>query len=122
MDAAWCYLCRVDQGGTEAHVLWGLAFDDDLELLESSTDPMSPEMSGYLRFLCDELGMRYDDTFTQGEAAMVIQGLLTDPATTSQRQTIAALAGEATDGQARTYSDARTKIRRMVALRGLRSA
>jgi hypothetical protein len=122
MDAAWCYLCRVDQGGTDAHVLWGLAFDDDLELLESSTDPMSPEMSGYLRFLCDELGMRYDDTFAQGEAAMVIQGLLTDPATTSQRQTTAALAGEATDDQALTYSDARTKIRRMVALRGLRSA
>jgi len=122
MDAAWCYLCRVDQGGTDAHVLWGLAFDDDLELLESATDPMSPEMSGYLRFLCDELRLRYDDTFTQGEAAMVIQGLLTDPATASQRQTIAALAGEATDDQALTYSDARTKIRRMVALRGLRSA
>jgi hypothetical protein len=122
MDAAWCYLCRVDNGGADAHVLWGLAFDDDLEPLERSTHPMSDEMSGYLRFLCDELGMRYDDTFTQGEAAMVIQGLLTDPATTSQRQTIAALAGEATDDQTLMYSEARTKIRRMVALRGLRSA
>ncbi len=122
MDAAWCYLCRVDQGGTDAHVLWGLAFDDDLELLETSTDPMSDDMSGYLRFLCDELHMRYDDTFTQGESAMVIQGLLTDPATTSQRQTVAALAGESSTDEALTYGQARTKIRRMVALRGLRSA
>ena len=53
---------------------------------------------------------------------MVIQGLLTDPATTSQRQTIAALAGEATTDETLTYGEARTKIRRMVALRGLRSA
>jgi hypothetical protein len=122
MDAAWCYLCRVDHGGTDAHVLWGLAFDDDLELLETSTDPMSDEMSGYLRFLCDELHMRYDDTFTQGESAMVIQGLLTDPASPSQQQTVAALAGEATGNETLTYGQARTKIRRMVALRGLRSA
>jgi hypothetical protein len=122
MDAALCYLCRVDHGETDAHVLWGLAFDDDLELLETSTDPMSDDMSGYLRFLCDELHMRYDDTFTQGESAMVIQGLLTDPATTSQRQTVAALAGESSTDEALTYGQARTKIRRMVALRGLRSA
>ena len=122
MDAAWCYLCRVDHGGTDAHVLWGLAFDDDLELIETSTDPMSDEMSGYLRFICDELHMRFDNTFTQGESAMVLQGLLTDPATTSQRQTIAALAGEATTDETLTYGEARTKIRRMVALRGLRSA
>jgi uncharacterized protein (DUF2336 family) len=122
MDTAWCYLCRVDHGGTDAQVLWGLAFDDDLELLETSTDPMSDEMSGYLRFLCDELRMRYDDTFTQGEAAMVIQGLLTDPTTMSQRQTIAALAGETTADETLSYGQARMKIRRMVALRGLRSA
>ena len=109
-------------GGTDAHVLWGLAFDDDLELLETSTAPMSDEMSGYLRFICDELHMRFDDSFTQGESAMVLQGLLTDPATTSQRQTIAALAGEATTDETLTYGEARTKIRRMVALRGLRSA
>src|SRR5262245_5906089 len=122
MDAAWCYLCRVDNEGTDPHVLWGLAFDDDLELLETSADPMSDDMAGYLRFFCDELGMRYDETFTLGEAALVIQGLLTDPATQSQRQTIAALAGDGTNGHELSYSEARTKIRRMVALRGLRSA
>jgi hypothetical protein len=121
MDAAWCYLCRVDNEGTDPHVLWGLAFDDDLELLETSTEAMTPEMSGYLRFLCDELHMRYDETFTHGEAAMVIQGLLTDPATESQRQTLMALDGDGSD-DALSYGTARTNIRRMIALRGLRSA
>ena len=121
MDAAWCYLCRVDDEGTDPHVLWGLAFDDDLEILETAAGPMSPEMAGYLRFLCDELHMRYDDTFTQGEAALVIQGLLTDPATDSQRRTIAALGGDGT-ADTMTYGQARTTVRRMIALRGLRSA
>jgi len=121
MDAAWCYLCRVDNEGTDPHVLWGLAFDDDLELLETSPDPMSPEMAGYLRFLCDELAMRYDDTFTHGEAAMVIQGLLTDPASDGQRRTLIALGGDGTVDTL-SYGDARTKIRRAIALRGLRSA
>jgi hypothetical protein len=121
MDAAWCYLCRVDNEGTDPHVLWGLAFDDDLELIETSREPMSAEMAGYLRFLCDELHMRYDDTFTHGEAAMVIQGLLTDPATDSQRRTLAALGGDGTP-DVLAYGHARTTIRRMIALRGLRSA
>jgi hypothetical protein len=121
MDAAWCYLCRVDNEGTDPHVLWGLAFDDDLELLETSPDPMTPEMAGYLRFLCDELHMRYDDTFTHGEAAMVIQGLLTDPASDSQRRTLIALGADGT-AETLSYGQARTTIRRMIALRGLRSA
>jgi hypothetical protein len=121
MDVAWCYLCRVDNEETDPHVLWGLAFDDDLELLETSTDTMTPEMSGYLRFLCDELHMRYDDTFTHGEAAMVIQGLLTDPATESQRLTLKALDGDGADDTL-SYGRACTNIRRMIALRGLRSA
>ena len=121
MDAAWCYLCRVDNEGTDPHVLWGLAFDDDLEILETESGPMRPEMAGYLRFLCDELHMRYDDTFTHGEAALVIQGLLTDPATDSQRRTITALGGDGT-ADTMTYGQARTTVRRMIALRGLRSA
>ena len=45
MDAAWCYLCRVDNEGTDPHVLWGLAFDDDLEILETEPGPMRPEMA-----------------------------------------------------------------------------
>jgi len=121
MDAAWCYLCRVDNEGTDPHVLWGLAFDDDLELLETSPDPMTPEMAVYLRFLCEELTMRYDDTFTHGEAAMVIQGLLTDPATDAQRRTITALGGDGATASL-SYGEARTMVRRMIALRGLRSA
>ena len=121
MDAAWCYLCRVDDEGTDPHVLWGLAFDDDLEILETEPGPMSAEMAGYLRFLCDDLHMRYDDTFTHGEAALVIQGLLMDPATDSQRRTITALGGDGT-AVTMTYGQARTAVRRMIALRGLRSA
>jgi len=121
MDAAWCYLCRVDNAGTDPHVLWGLAFDEDLELFETSSDAMSAEMAGYLGFLCDELHMRYDDTFTHGEAAMVIQGLLTDPASDSQRRTLGALGGDGT-ADTLSYGQARTTIRRMIALRGLRSA
>src|SRR5262245_31831525 len=121
MDAAWCYLCRVDNEGTDPHVLWGLALDDDLELLETSAAPMSDDMAGYLRFLCEELHMRYDETFTHGEAALVIQGLLTDPATDSQRRTITGLGGDGT-AEPLSYGQARTNIRRMIALRGLRSA
>ena len=121
MDAAWCYLCRVDNEGTDPHVLWGLAFDDDLELLETSTDAMSPDMAGYLRFLCEELNVGYDGTFTHGEAALVIQGLLTDPASDSQRRTLIALGGDGT-ADPLSYGQARTNIRRTIALRGLRSA
>jgi hypothetical protein len=121
MDAAWCYLCRVDNEGTDPHVLWGLAFDDDLELLETSTAAMSPDMAGYLRFLCEELHVRYDETFTHGEAALVIQGLLTDPASDGQRRTLIALGGDGT-ADTLSYGQARTNIRRTIALRGLRSA
>ena len=68
-----------------------------------------------------EFNFGYDQTFTQQEAATVIAGFLVDVPTERQRQTIAALDGGATaDGM--TYAEARTKIRRMVALRGLRSA
>lgn len=121
MDAAWCYLCRIDAYDVDPQVLWGLALDDDLELLEDTPGPMDEDLAGYLRFFCDEFNFGYDPTFTQQEAAVVIGGFLVDTATDSQRRTIAALAGaEETGGL--TYAEARIKIRRMVALRGLRSA
>jgi hypothetical protein len=120
MDAAWCYLCRVDDYGVDPRVLWGLALDEDLEALQERPGPMTEDLAGYLRFFCAEFGFGYDDTFNQQEAATVIDGFLGDAATASQRQTIEALGGGALD--ALTYGEARTKIRRMVALRGLRSA
>lgn len=121
MDAAWCYLCRVDGYGVDPQVLWGLALDDDLYELAQRAGPMDDDLAGYLRFFCEEFRFGYDETFTQQEAATVIDGFLADAPTASQRQTIAALDGGATVDDM-TYAEARTKIRRMVALRGLRSA
>jgi hypothetical protein len=121
MDEAWCYLCHVDGYGVDPQVLWGLALDDDLEELAQGSSPMGEDLAGYLRFFCEEFRFRYDDTFTQQEAATVIAGFLADAPTESQRQTIAALnGGDTTEGM--TYAEARTKIRRAIALRGLRSA
>jgi hypothetical protein len=121
MDAAWCYLCHVDGYGVDPQVLWGLALDDDLYDLAQVTAPMGAELAGYLRFFCEEFGFRYDETFTQQEAATVIGGFLADAPTERQRRTIAALDGGASADDM-TYAEARTKIRRMIALRGLRSA
>ena len=79
MDVSWCYLCRIDTFGVEPQVLWGI-LDDELADERRDPGPMVPELEGYLRFLCDELDLRFDPTFTQGEAARVIPSLLTDPA------------------------------------------
>src|SRR5262245_27922049 len=120
MDASWCYLCRIDGYGVEPQVLWGI-LDDELADERRDTGPMVPELEGYLRFLCDELDLSFDPTFTQGEAARVIPSLLTDPANDGQGRTLAAL-GEDVGVEAPTYGDARSKIRRLIALRGMRSA
>jgi hypothetical protein len=120
MESAWCYLCRVDDFGIDPQILWGIALDEDLPDLRSIKGPMAPDVAGYLRFLCDEMSLQFDPTFTQGQAAIVIESFLLDPATANQHETLAHLgAGEADD---LGYGAARTKIRRLVALRGLRSA
>ena len=122
MDAAWCYLCRIDGYGVESQVLWGI-LDDELADEARDRGPMVPELEGYLRFLCEELDLRFDPTFTQGEAARVIPSLLTDPASDSQERTLATLGEPIAEGAAViTYGDARSKIRRLIALRGLRTA
>jgi hypothetical protein len=121
MDAAWCYLCHVDGFGVDPQILWGLALDEDLYELAARPGSMDEDLTGYLRFFCAEFGFGFDETFTQQEAATVIIGFLADGATASQLQTIASLSGAGTD-DGMTYAEARTKIRRMVALRGLRSA
>ena len=122
MDAAWCYLCRIDRSGIDPQILWGIT-DEELGDEAHDEGPMVPELEGYLRFLCEELDLRFDPTFTQGEAARVIPSLLTDPATDSQQRTLAALGERVGDvPDVTSYGDARSKIRRLIALRGLRTA
>ncbi len=121
LDPAWCYLCHVDGYGVDAQVLWGLALDEDLDELARRPGPMGEDLAGYLRFFCEEFRFGFDETFTQPEAATVISGFLADGATASQRRTISSLGGTPADDDL-SYAEARTKIRRMIALRGLRTA
>ena len=120
MDSTWCYLCRIEAVDVDPQILWGIALDEDLAELRAERGPMAPDLAGYMRFLCAEMGLGFDPTFTQHEAVLVIQSFLGDPATASQVQTLEALG--LPEGDALTYADARTKIRRQIALRGLRSA
>jgi hypothetical protein len=122
MDPAWCYLCRIDGFGLDPQILWGIN-DDELADEAHDDGPMVAEVEGYLRFLCEELDLRFDPTFKQGEAARVIPSLLTDPATDGQQRTLAFLGQTAVDtARVTSYGEARSKIRRLVALRGLRTA
>jgi hypothetical protein len=124
MDPAWCYLCRVDGFGVDPRLLWGIAVDDELEDRRSSEAPMSLELHGYLRFLGEEFGEAFDPTLSEGESAIVIGSYLSEPATEPQRTTLAWLAercGIAVE-EGLSYGVARMKIRRMVAMRGLRSS
>lgn len=120
METTWCYLCRVEGVDVDPQVLWGIALDEDLAGLQAEGGPMTPDVAGYMRFLCEEMGLHFDPTFTQHEAALVIGSFLRDPATASQVQTLEHLGIAETDGL--TYREARSRIRRQIALRGLRSA
>ncbi len=120
MDPTWCYLCRVDGVGTDPQILWGIALDDDLTDLQADRGPMSADVADYLRFLSREMGLGFDPTFTQRQATLVIESFLLDPATPDQLQTLTHLGIGDTDGL--SYAAARTRIRRTIALRGLRSA
>jgi hypothetical protein len=123
METAWCYRCRVETCGEEPRAAWGLdtvEHDDDLAL----TGPMTADQAAELRFLCAEFGESFDPTLTEGEAATVVGTFLDEPMSASQAQTLAWLSERAgaeapTD---LTYGRARSQIRRLVALRGLRSA
>ena len=126
MEQAWCYLCRIESSGVDAPVAWGLEDDDapGVDDYESFTDPMSATRVRYLRFLCDEFDVPFDDTLTEGEAAVVTISFLEEPMTESQTRTLAWFAdhGNGTTDPSLTYGVARRTIRRLVALRGLRSA
>ena len=123
MDGAWCYRCRVESCGEDPRAAWGLdtaEHDDDLSLI----GPMTADQAAELRFLCAEFGEAFDPTLTEGEAAIVVGTFLDEPMSASQSATLAWLSersgAEAPTGL--TYGTARSAIRRLVALRGLRSA
>ena len=120
MDPTWCYLCRVEGVDVDPQILWGIALDEDLADLQAEHGPMTPDVAGYMRFLCEEMELHFDPTFTQHEAALVIGSFLGDPATARQVQTLEHLGS--TDMGDLKYGEARSKIRRQIALRGLRSA
>ena len=120
MDPTWCYLCRVEGVDVDPQILWGIALDEGLADLQAEHGPMTPDVAGYMRFLCEEMDLHFDPTFTQHEAALVIGSFLEDPATASQVQTLEHLGWTDTDDL--RYGEARSKIRRQIALRGLRSA
>ena len=126
MEPAWCYLCRIESSGVEPRVAWGLEDDDapGVEDYEDFTDAMSAIRVRYLRFLCDEFGVPFDETLTEGEAAVVTISFLEEPMTQSQAETLHRLSerGGGAVAASLTYGEARQTIRRLVALRGLRSA
>ncbi len=103
--------------------MWGLETAEhtgDLTLAGA----MAPDQAAELRFLCQEFGEAFDATLTEGEAAVVIGTFLDEPMSESQASTLGWLT-ERTGGEPPgelSYGKARSAIRRLVALRGLRSA
>jgi hypothetical protein len=124
MEPDWCYLCRVDASGVDPRAAWGLDVWDDEGDPEDRIGPMAPSRVAYLRFLCEEFGDTFDPTLNDGESSIVLESLLAEPMTDSQARTLFFL-GQLTGSEAEaqlTYGEARSKIRRLVAHRGLRSA
>ncbi len=98
MEPAWCYLCRIEASGVDPHVAWGLEDEDgpSVEDYENFTEPMSAARIRYLRFLCDEFGVPFDDALNEGEAAVVTISFLEEPMTESQGRTLEWFAGNGT--------------------------
>jgi hypothetical protein len=125
MDRRWCYLCHVEASQADPRAVWGLDGSDAPEgPWEHRTDPMTPSQAGYVRFLCGEFGDRFDDTLTEGEASVVVDSFLSEPMSDRQARTLMWLCEKsgAPMGRDLNYGQARAQIRKLVALRGLRSA
>jgi hypothetical protein len=124
LDAAWCYLCRIDASGVPSPVAWGLNDPDWIDDAGILPGPMHPDRSGYLRFLASENDEGFDETLTEGESVLLIESYLGEAMTPSQLETLRALAADASLplDEGLTYGQARMTIRRLVALRGLRTA
>lgn len=125
MGPAWCYLCRVDGSGLDPRTAWGLDLTgDEGSTWGSRVGRMAPMQAEYLQFLCEEFGEAFDSTLSEDEAAIVIDDVAHEPMSESQARTLAWLcerAGEETPNEL-TYGEARAQIRRLVAVRGVRSA
>ena len=124
MDAEWCYLCRIERSGVDPHAAWGLDIVDDEGDPLLRTGPMLPGQERFLRFLCDEFAEGFDVTLNEGEAALVVESFLDEPMSREQTRTLSWLAEHAGApiDEHLSYGEARTQIRRLVALRGLKSA
>src|SRR5436309_12196457 len=110
MNAEWCYLCRIERSAVDPRAAWGLdAIDEGADPL-LRTGPMLPGQEQFLRFLCEEFAEGFDDTLTEGEAAIIVQSFLDEPMSQAQARTLAWLANPAdapvqddlSYGQART--------------------
>jgi hypothetical protein len=125
MDRGWCYLCHVEAADVDPRAAWGLDVWDAPETpWERRVAPMTPGQAGYLRFLCREFGEPFDDTLTEGEASVVVESFLDEPMSDRQARTLMWLCEKsgAPIASGLTYGEARGQIRKLVALRGLRSA
>ena len=124
MEPGWCYLCRIEASGVDPRAAWGLDVWDDEGEPEERIGPMRPSRAAYLRFLCDEFGDTFDPTLNDGESSIVLESFLAEPMTDTQARTLYFL-GQLTGSEPETgltYGQARSKIRRLVAHRGLKSA
>ena len=124
MEPAWCFLCRIERSGADPRIAWGLDASDDEGDPEDRPGPMTLAQASYLRFLCDEFGETFDASLTDGQSAIVVASFLDEPMTEAQARTLFFLSQvvgmEAQTGL--TYGQARSKIRSLVAIRGLKSA
>ena len=125
MEPAWCYLCRVETSGADPRSAWGLDLEDSPGgAWELRRNPMTDGQSSYLRFLCTEFDEVFDPSLTEGEASVVIESFMGEPMSHEQTRTLAWLcehSGAEMDPDL-PYGKARAEIRRLAALRALRSA
>ncbi|MBI3647157.1 MAG: hypothetical protein HY240_00095 [Actinobacteria bacterium] len=124
MDRSWCYLCHLEGGGVDPRTAWGLDAEDGPVPWERRREPMTETQAGHVRFLCEEFGEPFDESLTEHEAGIVVRSFLEEPMSDRQRRTLRWLCEKsgAPMPEDLTYRQARSQIRKLVALRGLRSA
>jgi hypothetical protein len=123
METPWCYLCRIDASGADSQTAWGLDAFDAPDVPDDE-GRMTDDQSGHLRFLCQEFGASFHPSLNQEQAALEIANLIARPMPESQAKTLAWLSErQATPlDPTLTYGQARTAIRKLIALKGLKSA
>lgn len=123
MDPAWCYPCRIEGSEVPASAGWGLDTVDHEPDARFDGPPCRSQQQE-LRFLCAEFDAEFDGSLTEGETAIVIHSFLDESLSEQQERTLDWLCGRLGSPveSGLTYGKARSTIRRLVALRGLRSA